>query len=181
MNETNQRVILTKRLLKDALLRLLKKKPLDKINITELCREAGINRATFYRHYALPRDVLTEIQEDFFKEMLQALNTPLLEADVERCYAYLYAHADLIKFFIQYDFDSELPRLFGMLYQNVIQTEILPIQDTQSGQLLHAFLAGGGYFLLRQWLLEDIQKTPKEIADLTLSIINKNALFKNSL
>ena len=37
-------------MLKEGLLRLLKKKPLDKINIVELCSEASSNRTTFYRY-----------------------------------------------------------------------------------------------------------------------------------
>ena len=61
MERENQRIMLTKRLLKESLLRLLERKELDKISITELCREAGINRATFYRHYEIPRDILNEL------------------------------------------------------------------------------------------------------------------------
>ena len=65
----NQRVMLTKRLLQEALIRLLKRKPLEKINITELCEEAGINRATFYRHYTLPGEVLYEMETMFVESI----------------------------------------------------------------------------------------------------------------
>ena len=58
----NQRTIITKRMLKEGLLRLLKTKPLDKINIVELCNESGINRTTFYRHYELPKYIINEMQ-----------------------------------------------------------------------------------------------------------------------
>ncbi len=58
----NQRIMLTRRLLKEALLRLLESAPLDKISVTQLCQEAGVNRATFYRHYTSQEDVLQEIQ-----------------------------------------------------------------------------------------------------------------------
>jgi len=68
MAEVNQRVTVTKRMVKEGLTRLLEKKPLDKINITELCQEAGVNRTTFYRYYELPRDVLTEMQDEFLKK-----------------------------------------------------------------------------------------------------------------
>ena len=56
----NQRVILTKRLLYEGLLRLLEKKELHKITITELCAEAGINRATFYKHNSTPKDLMND-------------------------------------------------------------------------------------------------------------------------
>ena len=47
----DQRTALTKRLLREGLLRLLSKTDLNKISVTQLCIESGINRATFYRHY----------------------------------------------------------------------------------------------------------------------------------
>ncbi|MEJ5979258.1 TetR/AcrR family transcriptional regulator [Novosphingobium sp. PS1R-30] len=38
--------------LRDALLRLLELKPFDEITVREISTEAGINNATFFRHYA---------------------------------------------------------------------------------------------------------------------------------
>ncbi len=38
MVESNQRVVVTKRMVKEGLMRLLEKKPLEKIYITELCQ-----------------------------------------------------------------------------------------------------------------------------------------------
>ncbi|MBQ3999961.1 MAG: helix-turn-helix transcriptional regulator, partial [Oscillospiraceae bacterium] len=48
----NQRVRLTKRMLKDALISLMQDRPFDRITVKRLCEEAGINRTTFYLHYA---------------------------------------------------------------------------------------------------------------------------------
>lgn len=64
MEKVNQRVALTKRLIQEALLRLLKKTPLAKVSVCALCEEAQINRTTFYRHYETPDDVLSEIAAD---------------------------------------------------------------------------------------------------------------------
>ena len=58
----DQRIALTKRLLREGLLRLLSKTDLNKISVTQLCIESGINRATFYRHYEEPRDILNDIK-----------------------------------------------------------------------------------------------------------------------
>lgn len=70
-------------------MRLLDKKPLEKINITELCQEAGINRTTFYRYYELPKDVLTEMQNDFFEETFDHFQKPLTVSDIERLFCLL--------------------------------------------------------------------------------------------
>ena len=69
MEKENQRITLSKRLLKEALLRLLTRKQLDQITVSELCGEASINRATFYRHYGTPRDVLKDIEWDCSQEL----------------------------------------------------------------------------------------------------------------
>ena len=51
MNETDLRVIKTKESIEQAFLSLLAAKPLQKISIVELAREARINKGTFYLHY----------------------------------------------------------------------------------------------------------------------------------
>ena len=71
--KTNQRTSLTKRLMKDALLRMLEKDPIERITVAGLCREAEINRTTFYRHYQIPKQVLDEIAEDEAKEIKRRL------------------------------------------------------------------------------------------------------------
>lgn len=69
----NQRIVITKRMLKEGLLRLLKTKKLEKIHINELCEESSVNRATFYRHYVTVQDVLLELEIDFVKQMVPSI------------------------------------------------------------------------------------------------------------
>ena len=64
MEKENQRVIITKKLLKESLLNILRKKNISEVTVTELCKASGINRATFYRHYDVPGDVLLDIEKE---------------------------------------------------------------------------------------------------------------------
>lgn len=80
MKNEDTRVQFTKRVLKDALLRLLQTKPIAKVSIKELCEEAELNRGTFYLHYNEPNDVLMEIESDFVREKL-AFFDPYLKDD----------------------------------------------------------------------------------------------------
>ena len=52
MNETDLRVIKTRESIENAFLSLVLQKPLKKITIVELAREARINKGTFYLHYS---------------------------------------------------------------------------------------------------------------------------------
>jgi len=62
--EENRRVKMTKRMIKDALLDLLEREPLSKISVTDLCKLADVNRATFYAYYSDPQALLREIEND---------------------------------------------------------------------------------------------------------------------
>ena len=59
--KTDRRTLYTRQVIKDALLELLGEQPYDRINVTMLCRQAEITRATFYLHYAGMNEVLDEV------------------------------------------------------------------------------------------------------------------------
>ena len=62
------RVVKTRQLIREALLELMSERVLSKVTISELCGRAGINRKTFYRHYRMVEDVITEIENDILSE-----------------------------------------------------------------------------------------------------------------
>ncbi len=59
-----RRVRMTKMLLKNALIDIMKTKSIHMISIKEICEEADVNRSTFYRHYNTQYDLYDEIIED---------------------------------------------------------------------------------------------------------------------
>lgn len=66
--KNNQRTRLTKILLKNAMMDLLKEKgAIEKITIKELCEKAELNRSTFYDHYNSPKDLYNEIEFDLLE------------------------------------------------------------------------------------------------------------------
>ena len=47
----DRRVKYTKMIIRETFINLLEKKNINKITVSEICKEADINRATFYRYY----------------------------------------------------------------------------------------------------------------------------------
>ena len=72
----NQRIKLTKSLLKNALVEMLKTESIHKISIRALCEKAGINRSTFYKHYKDQYNLMLEIENDYFEEIDKLLSRP---------------------------------------------------------------------------------------------------------
>lgn len=62
--KTDRRTLYTRSAIKDAVLRLVETTPFDRINVTAVCREADIARATFYLHFDGMEDVLDSIIDD---------------------------------------------------------------------------------------------------------------------
>lgn len=60
MNKNDARYFRTAAKMDEALLRLLEKKDFEYITVGEICREAGVNRSTFYLHYENTVDLLRE-------------------------------------------------------------------------------------------------------------------------
>lgn len=60
----DRRTIMTKSMIKNALLELLDKTSYEKITITALCKQSEITRATFYLHYGNMDEVLDELLDD---------------------------------------------------------------------------------------------------------------------
>ena len=63
------RVVKSIREIKQAFLRLILKKPMDKIKISDIADEALINRKTFYRHFTVLSDVPKRICSDLAWEL----------------------------------------------------------------------------------------------------------------
>ena len=64
VRKTDRRTIMTKGMIKDALLELLQNTPYEKITVTSLCKQSEITRATFYLHYNNIDNVLDELLDE---------------------------------------------------------------------------------------------------------------------
>lgn len=69
----DRRVRYTKQAIRDGFLRLLAEKPIEKISVTEICREADINRGTFYAHYSDPYELKHSLEDQLSEAMEQRL------------------------------------------------------------------------------------------------------------
>ena len=66
--EENRSVRNTKRRLREGLLELLDRKPINEISVKELTDLVDVNRGTFYFHYQDIFDLLHNIETEFFEQ-----------------------------------------------------------------------------------------------------------------
>ncbi|MEL6272769.1 MAG: TetR/AcrR family transcriptional regulator, partial [Chloroflexota bacterium] len=65
----DRRVRRTRKLLQDALIRLLRRKRLAKIQIKEIVEEADVARTTFYQHFETKEQLLFSLIADLFEKI----------------------------------------------------------------------------------------------------------------
>jgi len=172
----NQRVMLTKRLLKDSLLSLLESRSIDAISIKELCLSAGINRSTFYAHYDSVRSVLAEIENGIIedvKKICQSKRYGTHEKLVRVCdHLYKMKSVELILF--KNNAGENLSDIFDTMDIELRQVRRIKYSKEEE-ELILSFFNYGMFNLIKTWLVKDIHKTPEEIADLILNrILNLN-------
>jgi AcrR family transcriptional regulator len=67
---TDPRILRSRRMLMDALVKLLIKKEFDDISVQEIADEAALNRATFYLHYPDKNALLQAMTGERFRDLL---------------------------------------------------------------------------------------------------------------
>lgn len=176
----NQRTRLTKRLLRESLLKLLESKPLQSVSVTELCRTAEINRATFYKYYAIPEDILSEIAEQITAELYAMM--PESEADyyngafLTSICTFLWEQKDIVRLLMEAATDRKLEELFSDLFQRF--WELSPYfkshgyHTDSEHRLVSTLISSGCYHMIRLWLLEDMDKSPEEISALVTKVFS---------
>ena len=171
----NQRIKVTKRMLKEGLLQLMETKSIQKVSVSELCRASGINRVTFYNHYTVPADILTEIGDDMVRDILSLLKEKQiqrhasLQERVEFACEYLLQNKKMAKRVFQNNTpESEFAlKLFhGQDEWRTASEKLASAYGEDGKDLLFNFMIHGSYSMITKWLLDDVKKTPKEMGRL---------------
>lgn len=179
-NTINQRVMLTKRLIHEALLEMLRTHNIKKISIRELCQVAGINRTTFYNHYGSQYDVLNEIAEAYIQNTsFTVVNDIATGKSIDECLTrvlqYMKDHLEFAKLILNqdnYDLLAHIKISLPQFDQMII--ERLPENlNLDKKKAIASFVQYGTVRLLKEWLLSNCLKSPEEEAKLILYIAGR--------
>ena len=157
----------------DAILVLIKDKPIEKVTVDEIAAKAGVGRATYFRSFASKSDAIT------FKFI------KLWER---------YAELNDIKVRDRFDINNALPffeynysikHILSLVYaagqQEALHESFYRImcKKEDAGDALgiyrEKFYAHGLYGLLDEWVKRDFRETPQQMANLLMSIVEKSS------
>ena len=166
---------LTKKLLKEALVRLLKHEPIEKITVYQLCKEAEINRTTFYKYYGSPIDLMNDIQSEFINELEKSLLEKNRPVSLQMILTYIDTHRETCKALLRSAFDNgffeEIISL-SLITKN-LDEQISPRYSGYKKEYVKEFVIYGTYSIISKWLNSEKPESPERIAAIIFEIIEK--------
>ena len=169
--QEDKRIRRTKKLLRQALTRLMQQKDFQSITVTDVVREADINRGTFYAHYRDVYDLREKIEAEMiedFRELIADLHpsgTSNLQPVLARAVDYLEENREIVEG-------------FGRKMITVLEECHLEMRPFRSVEDAYAarFLATGIVGMMEKWITEP-QPIPKnEIVELINRVLTGNLI-----
>lgn len=146
----------------DALLKLLREKPMEEISISELCEQAGIGRASFYRNFNSREDILRAYIHGLFrewaKEDAQGENRSL-SAFLRALFAHFERHRDFYALLNQ-------RKLIYLLKDVIIGLCGPQPGHSKEEAYAKAYIAYTMYGWIEVWFQRGMRETAEEIAEM---------------
>lgn len=175
--KANLKVINTKRKLSKSLISLLTSKSITEIDVSELCEKAGINRTTFYKHYASLYHLLDELIVQFFKRIetlfLSLSSGENTTSKVAYLLKYLKQNREFVTIIMNNNsFSSISERLIQLNFIcNLINSNIqYRKNDYVSEDYYVDFIISGWIAAIRRWVNENCDLDVNTLARLLTSI-----------
>ncbi len=177
MERVDRRVLRTRRAIREALLRLLTERDYRKITVTDLTREAGIDRKTFYLHYRTIDDVISEALEEETSHIVAELHEELKRggnpSDVARLFmrmerAFVPDVEQQRRVLANVSPDGFLTYLETPLRNALVDLDFLGLTgiDETHRDYCATFFAAGLTAMYRRWLLDDSDLPIEDLAEL---------------
>lgn len=170
----NQRIALTKKLLKSSLIKMLQNQNIYQISIRELCQNAGINRSTFYKYYGSQFDLLSEMEEDLLENIESTLASHEVYSEnvIEQIIVYLEKNIDFVRLLINSNVDPDFPKKLFSLEPICRSLDALKKEMKENEyEYYYCFILHGAYEIVHKWINKENRENPAWVASLIFHFI----------
>lgn len=173
MNKNDRRVLKTKKVLRDTLIRLLQTKELHSITVKELVTEADIHRATFYLHYQDVFDLYGQMEEELFADLVR-----LMSADANHSYdgtyraivEFVYENKAIVELAFgkssNMQFRNRISELLIQKYLDIWMKEDGPENLSDQMRYITAYHIQGCMGIISQWVADGFSVPQENIVEL---------------
>jgi len=163
----------SRKLIKQALVELVKEKDMDKITIMDIVTQADVNRGTFYAHYKSVGDVADQISNEILSALMEFLDDFKETRLIENPLPFLTNIARFLEKDLQYYrvlINSQRSIAFFQQLKNLLMEKILSDEKKMSGIknkdqfMISVNLFASGFVVLYQdWFNHKIKMSLNEL------------------
>lgn len=178
----DQRVRLTKTMIKNAFLELLSAKNIRHISVRELCEKAQINRATFYSHYMDIYDLKEQLENqlieslmEVFRGVMEKNKDNLLSSEIfATVFALLRDNSELCTILLNGggEIMDKCVAVSKDIFLNVYKA-YFPHATEEKLNAYFLFMSSGCIAMVKNWLLYAPETSAGKVADEVSAIMQK--------
>lgn len=175
--KNNRRIKYTTDCIKASFLALLESQKLSQITVTEICKQADLNRGTFYLHYKDPYDLLEMMKKELNQEILETLRQDQSPCTVDgsliRLLNIIQKKKTIYQMMISESGESTfLSEAFLEVYKDYQKRTANEGNQENTAKTSYSFtyMAHGSMGVINQWLESNDEEDPRVIADLISSL-----------
>ena|SRR5699024_744079 len=173
-NKIDRRKKYTRMVLKESLLDSLKSKQITSITVKEICEQADINRSTFYAHYHDQFDLLQQIEEELIDDMISFLKAYRSEEKgevlqtTEKLIEYFASQKETCLILLSQNSHSSFEQKVREVAEQFIMVNQKNKLNTHptTFKYISAYIISGSIEVMKVWLQNNMDTSPKEIATL---------------
>ena len=145
-----------------AFINMLQSKEINQISVTDICKETGLNRSTFYANFIDVYDLADKLREkletDFNTQFSEITNR-----DAKTMFCHIYENQIFYKTYFKLGYDEK--------HQSYIYDTTRAENDFEGKHIKYhiEFFRNGLNSIIKMWLNDGCKETPEEMADILKS------------
>lgn len=179
----DRRIRRTRRMLQEALVGLLRSKPLAKIRIKEIVEAADVSRPTFYHHFATKEELLFSLVDDLFDQIradVHEHHDPDHKKHIRHAmvasFEHWLSHGEKLRWVFQVEnrdllISALVPQVEGLRLQLAEHFTPAELANPYENYVTE-FMAGGLYMLLKRWIDEGMRESAETMGTMMLLLVD---------
>lgn len=180
----DRRVRKTRQQLRQALMQLMKEKPVNEISVREIAELCDINRGTFYLHYRDVFDMVESVEREFTDDFAAMLSeyevkdsTDLLQL-IYAVFEFLQSHRDICEAILGKYGNQQFIKTFSEMFAEKYRYlwEDSRSRDPLMFSRAFSFAVSGTVGVMREWLFSPDPEPPRQLAAAVYKMIFEGVL-----
>lgn len=163
-NANDRRIKMTKKLLQNSLVELMKEKSLHEISIKSICENADVNRTTFYRYYDSQYDLYNEILDDMCGEIKARIHPLNEENSLLNSLTDVLTYAEEKRDIIMVILSRNGSLVIGEMFTENVASHVDSGNTSELSMYCTQFISAGLANMIWTWLGKEKRRSAREVA-----------------